>query len=73
MELTNVLFTAYIMKKLTDKVVIQARDEDGSVINIEVDSHFIEFYKKETGHSHVTKKGVTKFLNRLIELHKHNC
>lgn len=56
------------MKNL-QKLVVQVREDDRTVIEIEVESAFIEFYKKETGHSHVTKKGLSKFLNRLIELH----
>jgi hypothetical protein len=40
-----------------------------TVVEVEVENKFIEFYKKETGHSHVTKKGLSKFLNHLVELH----
>lgn len=43
---------------------------DGELLTIELPISFLEFYKKETGHSNITKKGVTRFLNRLIELYQ---
>lgn len=45
-------------------------EEDGEVINVELDRQFIAFYKKETGHSTVTKQGVAKFVKRLIEVYQ---
>ena len=45
-------------------------EEDGNIIEIELTQQFIEFYKKETCHSSITKKGITRFLNKLIELHQ---
>jgi hypothetical protein len=55
------------MKK---KTVTTQIDDDGVSVEIELTASFLEFYKKETGHSTVTKKGVTKFLNHLIKAHK---
>ena len=45
-------------------------EEDGNIVEIELSQQFLEFYKKETGHSSITKKGITRFLNRLIKLHQ---
>ena len=53
------------------KVVIQVRDNDGAITEVEIDGKFIEFYKKETNHSKVSIKGLSKFLNHLITLHYH--
>ena len=55
---------------MTKKPLITQIEEDGVVVEIELSTQFLEFYKKETGHSNVTKKGVSKFLNRLIQSYK---
>jgi hypothetical protein len=51
------------------KVIVKVRENETSVVEVEVDDHFIEFYKKETGRSKVTQKGLSKFLNHLVEIH----
>jgi hypothetical protein len=48
---------------MKQQITIQLND-----VEIELDSQFLEFYKKETGHSVVTKRGVTRFLQRLFDL-----
>ncbi len=48
----------------------QIQEEDGVVVEIELSTQFLDFYKKETGHSNITKKGVAKFLNNLIKAHQ---
>lgn len=52
------------------KFITTQIEEDGQLIDIELDAHFLNFYKKETGHANVTKKGVTKFLKRLIKIYQ---
>lgn len=47
-------------------------EDNGETIEIVLDSNFLEFYKKETGHTNVTKKGVTRFLNSLIKFYQRN-
>jgi hypothetical protein len=42
-------------------------EEDGNVININLTNAFLDFYKKETNHNRITKKGVTKFLKNLLD------
>lgn len=56
-----------VMKK---KPIVAKVEEEGVVVAIELPPSFLEFYRKETGHSNITEKGVTKFLNHLIELHQ---
>jgi hypothetical protein len=58
------------MKK-SKKVVIQVRNNDATITEVEVDDKFIEFYKKETSRSKATAKGLAKFLNHLINVHYH--
>ena len=58
------------MKKSTKKRIIKIREDDVTVVEIEIDKPFIEFYKKETGRSCVSEKGLSKFINNLIQLHK---
>lgn len=57
------------MKK-NKKRIVEVMENDMTTIKIEVDQHFLEFYKKETGRTHITQKGLSKFINRLVELHK---
>lgn len=45
-------------------------DDEGVKVEIELFPAFLDFYKKETGHSHITKKGLTRFLNNMIRLHE---
>jgi hypothetical protein len=35
-------------------------------IPIEIDENYLEFYRKETGKKHITKKGLLKFIKKLI-------
>lgn len=53
----------------TKKFIVQIRNGDNDAIDIEIDQKFIDFYKKETCRNKVTLKGISKFLNHLIELH----
>jgi hypothetical protein len=55
-----------IMRK---KLVTAEIEEEGKTIVIELPITFLEFYKKETGHTNITKKGVTRFINNLIKLY----
>ena len=52
------------------KRIVEVREDEVTVVQIEVDKHFIEFYKKETGRSHVSSKGLSDFINHLVEIHK---
>ena len=56
------------MKK-SKKLIIQVREDDGTVSDIPIDNQFIEFYKKETGKKKATARGLSKFINHLIDLH----
>lgn len=56
-----------MIKKST---IVTQIEEDGVIVELELSSQFLEFYKKETGHSTVTKKGITSFLNRLIKAYQ---
>jgi len=51
------------------KVVIQVREHDGSVVEVEINQGFIDFYKQETGRSKISAKQLSNFINHLIELH----
>lgn len=42
-------------------------EEEGVFVDIELSQQFLDFYKKETGHSHITKKGITNFLKNLTK------
>jgi hypothetical protein len=57
------------MKK-TKKRIVSVKEVDTTTVELEVTESFLEFYKKETGHANVTQKGLTKFINRLVELHQ---
>lgn len=54
---------------MTKKISTQVID-DGELVNIELDLSFLNFYKKETGHSRITKRGVTRFLQKLLNSYK---
>jgi hypothetical protein len=56
--------------KLKKPLVTQVENDDGVIVEIELPTSFLNFYKKETGHSNITKKGVTRFLNNLIKQYK---
>lgn len=43
-------------------------NESGTPIDIELDKGLIDFYKHETGKSRVTKRGITKFFQHLLEI-----
>jgi hypothetical protein len=49
--------------------IIQVREDDGTVVDVEVDRPLIDFYKKEKNRVKVTNRGLTKFLNHLVSLH----
>lgn len=57
--------------KSTKERKVDVREDDMSVTQIVVNNNFIEFYKKETGRSHVTQKGLANFINHLLDLAKH--
>jgi hypothetical protein len=50
----------------TKKRTIDVREDDVTVIQIEADKPLIEFYKKETGRSRVSVKGLSDFCSNLI-------
>jgi hypothetical protein len=52
------------------KRIVDVREDEVTVIQIEVDRHFIDFYKKETGRSRVSSKGLSQFIQNLVEIHK---
>jgi hypothetical protein len=52
------------MQKISMTIQIE---EDGIVDDIELSNAFLEFYKKETGHSRITRKGVASFLKNLTK------
>ena len=52
--------------------IIKIREQDMSVIEIEIENSFIEFYKKETGRSRATENGLRNFINNLFRLHKYD-
>jgi hypothetical protein len=58
----------YYMSKLK-RVIIQVREYDGTVVEVEIDNNFINFYKKETGRSKISAKSLSKFINHLVESH----
>ena len=51
------------------KRIIQIREDDVTVIEVEIEKPFIDFYKKETGRSRVTERGLSDFINNMIKLH----
>ena len=51
------------------KVVIQVREDDGTIIDVEVEKPFLDFYKKETGRSKISANALSKFINNLIKFH----
>lgn len=56
--------------KSTKERIIDIRENDMTVSKIKIDDNFVEFYKKETGRSYVTKKGLSSFINHLVDIHK---
>ena len=56
------------MKK-SKKVVIQVREDDGSIIEIEVEKPFLDFYKKETGRNKISISALSNFINNLVKRH----
>jgi hypothetical protein len=59
------------MGKKRAKPIIEIRKDEVTVEQVEIEKSFIDFYKKETGRSRVTKRGLSKFLNHLLELFEH--
>ena len=56
------------MKK-SKKKIVEVKEDDVTVVRIEIDKPFIEFYKKETGRSYVTQKGLSDFVNNLVKIY----
>lgn len=54
---------------MTKKLSTQIMD-NGELVNIELDDVFLNFYKRETGHSRITKRGVTRFLQNLFDSYR---
>lgn len=49
---------------------IKIHDEDMSIVEVEIDNHFLEFYKKETGRVHITEKGLSNFIENLVRIYQ---
>jgi len=58
--------------KTSKKRIIDVRENEMTVVQIEVDKPLIDFYKKETGRSRVTQKGLSQFVQHLVEIHQMN-
>ena len=56
-------------KKLPKKIV-KVREDDVTVVEVEIDPAFITFYKKETGRNRITDKGLSEFVQHLVDSHK---
>lgn len=56
--------------KTSKKRVIDVREDDVTVVQIEVEKPLIDFYKKETGRSRVTQKGLSQFIQHLVDSHR---
>jgi hypothetical protein len=56
--------------KTSKKRVVEIREDDVTVVEIEVEKPLIDFYKKETGRSRVTQKGLSAFINHLVDSHR---
>jgi predicted transcriptional regulator len=50
------------------KIITIVESENGNVVHIELDDELINFYKHETGKCRVTKNGITKFFQHLIDI-----
>ena len=61
-------FNSYCYKKLK-KIVIQIRENDGTVVEIEINHPFVDFYKRETGRRKVFAKHLSNFINHPVDLH----
>lgn len=51
------------------KIVIQVHEQDGATTEVEIDKHFLDFYKKETGRNKISARALSKFIDHLVELH----
>jgi hypothetical protein len=56
-------------KKMPKKIV-KIREDDVTVVEVEIDQSFIERYKKETGRNRVTDKGLSSCIENLIKNHQ---
>jgi len=56
------------MRKPAKKIV--EVKEDNAIVKVEIEKPYIDFYKKETGHSHVSQKGLSNFIQRLVDSHR---
>jgi len=56
--------------RASKKRIVDVREDEVTVIQIEVDKPLIDFYKKETGRSRVTQKGLSQFINHLVDSHR---
>lgn len=59
------------MKKPT-KRIIDVREDDVTVIQVEIEKSIIDFYQKETGRKRITAKGLSQFFSNLVQLYKNN-
>ena len=60
------------MKKSMKPKIVEIRENDGTtIVPIEISQHFIEFYKKETGHSKASLKGLSQFIQYLVNSHSY--
>lgn len=58
------------MRKSSTIRVVKVRNDDGSeIVPVEISEQLASFYKKETGHQRVTLKGLSRFLNNLVQSH----
>jgi hypothetical protein len=57
------------MRKAKNKIV-DVTEDDATTIQIEIDQSFIDFYKKETGRSRVTQKGLSDFCSNLVKIYQ---
>lgn len=59
--------------RTSKKRIVEVREDEVTVVQIEVDKSLIDFYKKETGRSRVTQKGLSDFINHLVEINTKRC
>ena len=56
--------------RASKKRIVDVREDEVTVVQIEVDKPLIDFYKKETGRSRVTQQGLSAFINHLVDSHR---
>ena len=50
------------MRKKKRCKIVTVREDDVTVVEVEIDQSFIERYKKETGRNRITDKGLSSFI-----------